>query len=161
MKKPSLLTVFLIMFFLLVTLLIAKSFIVKIKMTHLRTEPQFYARSLAVLKNGENVEQIEIQGGWIKVKNSQGLAGWIHSSAVKPKKIALLQLADSLKTKANADEVALAGKGFNKQVEGEYKARNPNVSFAMVDKMLRIEVSSSDIKSFLKKGRLGEFRRGE
>jgi len=158
MKKSSLLTGFLLLFFLLVTFLIAKSLIVKIKATHLRQDPQFYAQSLSVLKNGESVEQIERQGSWIKVKSSQGLTGWIHSSAVKPKKFALLQVADSLKTEASADEVALAGKGFNKQVEGEYKSRNPNVNFAMVDKMLEIEISSSDIKSFLKKGRLGEFK---
>jgi len=158
MKKPSLWTVFLLLFFLAVTLLVAKTFIVKIKITHLREEPQFYARSLAVLKNGENVEQLEVKGSWIKVKSSQGKTGWIHSSAVKPKQFALLQVADSLKTETSADEVALAGKGFNKQVEGEYKARNPNISFAMVNQMLKIEVSSSEIKAFLKKGRLGEFR---
>lgn len=158
MKRFSILTLFLVLFFLLVTLLIAKSFVVKIKITHLRTDPQFYAQSLAVLKNGESVEQLEVKGSWIKVKSSQGLTGWVHSSSVKPKKFALLRVADSLKTETSADEVALAGKGFNKQVEGEYKARNPNISFAMVDKMLEIEVSISEIKLFLKKGRLGEFR---
>lgn len=158
MKKPSVLTVFLVLFFLIVTLLIAKSFVVKIKITHLREAPQFYAQSLAVLKNGESVEQLEVQGSWIKVKSSQGLTGWVHISAVKPKQFALLQVADSLKTETSADEVALAGKGFNKQVEGKYKARNPNISFAMVDKMLEIDISSSEIKSFLKRGRLGEFR---
>jgi len=159
MKKPSLLRGIFILFFLLVSILIAKSLVVKIRVTHLRAEPQFYAQSLAVLKAGETVEQLETKEGWIKVKSSQGITGWMHSSAVKPKGLALFASADSLKTDASADEVALAGKGFNKQVEGEYKARNPNISFAMVDKMLRLEISPSSIKTFLAKGKLGEFGR--
>jgi hypothetical protein len=158
MKRPSLWVVFSAIFFFLVSALIAKSFLVKIKTTHLRSEPQFYAQSLAVLGNGESVEQIETKDGWIKVKSSQGVIGWIHSSAVKPKRFTLLSMADSMRTEASADEVALAGKGFNKQVEKEYKARNPGISFALVDKMLEIEISSSSIRSFLKKGKLGEFK---
>ncbi len=159
MKKPSLLSGILIVFFLLVSILIAKSFVVKISSTHLRAEPQFYAQSLAVLKAGESVEQLETKEGWIKVKTSRGLTGWVHSCAVKPKGVALLASASSLKTDASADEVALAGKGFNKQVEGEYKARNPNISFAMVDKMLQLKISPSSIKTFLARGKLGEFGR--
>ncbi|MBD3415082.1 MAG: SH3 domain-containing protein [Candidatus Aminicenantes bacterium] len=158
MKRPSWWTGFIIVFFLLVSFLLAKSLVVQIKTTHLRTEAQFYAQTIAVLNSGDTVEQLETKNGWIKVKSSKGAVGWVHSSAVKPKRFALLSMAGDLQTKASSDEVALAGKGFNKQVEGEYKVRNPGLNFALVDKILKIHISPSEIKDFLKKGQLGEFR---
>ncbi len=59
MKKPCLWIRFLIVFFRLVSLLMARSLIVKIKTTHLRTDPQFYAQTIAVLNSGESLEQLE------------------------------------------------------------------------------------------------------
>ena len=46
-----------------------------------------------------------------------------------------------MKTQASASEVALAGKGFNKQVEDSYKAKHADANFAAVDRMLKISRS--------------------
>jgi hypothetical protein len=161
MKKPLLLGLSLLVFgtLILVTLLLAKTFIVKIQTTHLRKDPKFYAQTVAVLKTGESVEQIRAQNGWIQVKTSKGLVGWIHTSSVAEKKFSLSGLAQPIKSEASAGEVALAAKGFNKQVEKSYQASHPGISFAWVDKMLKIRIPSSQMEIFLKKGKLGEFRR--
>lgn len=145
----------------LVTVLFAKTFVVKIQTTNLRKDPKFYAQTLAVLKTGESVEQIGTQNGWIQVKTSQGLIGWVHLSSVAEKKFSLSAIGQPLKTQASAGEVALAAKGFNKQVEEKYKANHPDISFVWVDKMLAIKIPSSQMEIFLERGKLGEFRRAK
>jgi len=163
MKKPLFLGLSLQAFgtLILVTILLAKVFIVRIQTTHLRKEPKFYAQTLTVLKAGESVEQISAQNGWIQVKTPKGLVGWIHTSSVAERKFSLTGLAQPLKSEASASEVALAAKGFNEQVEKSYRASHPGVSFAWVDKMLKIKIPSSQMKIFLQKGKLGEFRRAK
>jgi len=158
-KKPLHFALLIFFFFVLVLFLFAaEKFIVKIQSTNLRKEPKFYAQTIVILKAGENLEKVSAQDGWIQVKTSGGLVGWIHSSAVETKKFNLFATDKTLKTQASASEVALASKGFNKQVEESYRAKHKEVSFVWVDKMLQIKVSPSQVESFLKKGKLGEFR---
>ncbi len=140
-----------------VVVLIAETLIVKVQSTSLRKEPKFYAPVVATLKAGDSLEKISSQAGWIQARTQAGVVGWVHSSAVQPKKFSLLAMDKSLKTQASADEVALAAKGFNKQVEESYKAKNKNISYAWVEKMLKMKVSAAQIKAFLQKGKLGEF----
>lgn len=140
-----------------VALLLAETLIVKVKTTYVRKEPKFYSPPVATLSAGESVTQISSQAGWFKVRTSKGVEGWIHSQAVQAGKFTVAAMDKSLKTRATADEVALAGKGFNKQVEDEYKSRNRGMSFGEVDRMLRIKVTSDELRRFLMDGKLAEF----
>jgi len=144
-------------FFVFISLLLAETLAVRVRSTHLKKEPKFYAGTIAVLKNGDKVEKIGEEGGWLKVRTVNNLIGWVHSSAVEKKKTGLLALNQPVKSMTSADEIALAGKGFNKQVEDSFKARNKEVSFVWVDKMLGLKISTNKILAFLKKGKLGEF----
>lgn len=157
MRKPYRYSFLIMVIFAAALVLLAETLIVKVKSTYLRKEPMFFAQTVTSLKAGEKLEKISSQGGWIKVKTSRGLVGWIHSGSVQPKKFSLLAMDKSLKTEATADEVALAAKGFNKQVEESYRAKNKNISYAWVEKMLQIKVSYSQIRDFIKTGKLGEF----
>lgn len=161
MKRPFHVSFILIIFVGLVVLLFADTLIVKIQSTHVRKEPKFYAASLAALRAGDNVEKISAQDGWLQVKTAGGVVGWVHASALEPKKFSLLAMDKSLKTQASASEVALAGKGFNKQVEESYRTKHSDVSFVWVDKMLQVKIPPSQVEEFLKKGKLGEFRGGQ
>ena len=145
----------------LVSLLIAENLVVKVQSTFLRKEPKFYAATVATLGAGESVTKIATQGDWHKVRTGSGLEGWLHASAVQTKKVNLAAMDKSLQTKASADEIALASKGFNEQVEKEYKAKNKNVDFAWVDRMLKMKVSPEQLRSFLKEGKLAEFGGGQ
>lgn len=140
-----------------VAVLLAETLIVKVQSTYVRQEPKFYSPPVATLKAGESVTQISSQAGWFKVKTSKGIEGWIHSQAVQTGKFTVAAMDKSLKTSATADEVALAGKGFNKQVEDEYKSRNKGLNFGEVDRMLKIKVTSDELRRFLMGGRLAEF----
>ena len=59
-----------------------------------------------------------------------------------------------MQTSTSSDELALAGKGFSKQVENEFKEKNPNVNYAWIDRMEKFVVSETQIKRFLKEGKL-------
>jgi uncharacterized protein YgiM (DUF1202 family) len=140
-----------------VALLLAETLIVKVQTTYVRKEPKFYSPPVATLSAGESVTQISSQAGWFKVRTSKGVEGWIHSQAVQAGKFAVAAMDKSLKTSATAGEVALAGKGFNKQVEDEYKSRNMGMSFGEVDRMLGIKVTPDELRRFLMDGKLAEF----
>jgi hypothetical protein len=140
----------------LAVFLLAETVVVKIQSTSLRKEPKFFASAVAALKAGDSLEKLASQNGWYQVKTSAGIVGWIHSSAVEVKKFNLLAMDKSMKTQASASEVALAGKGFNKQVEDNYKSKHGEANFAAVDKMLKISIQPSDVESFIKNGKLGE-----
>ena len=157
MRKPFRISLLTGILFLAGALLTADTLIVNVQKTALRTEPKFYAQTVIVLGAGATVEKLGVLNGWVKVRTSGGYVGWLHSSAVSAKKFSLLAMDKSLKTEATADEVALAGKGFNKQVEDSYRAKHSGVNFFWVDKMLNIQVSPATMKQFLQAGNLGEF----
>jgi SH3-like domain-containing protein len=145
----------------LTVLLLAETVVVKIQSANLKKEPKFYSQTIVVLTAGSSLEKLSSQNGWFQVRTSGGVVGWIHSSAVETKKFNLLSLDKSAKTQASAGEVALAAKGFNKQVEENYKAKHGEANFAAVDKMLQFKISLSDVEAFLRKGKLGEFGGGK
>ena len=140
-----------------VAFLLAETLIVKVQTTYVRKEPKFYSSPVATLNAGDSVTQITAQAGWFRVRTSQGVEGWIHSQAVAAGKLNVAAMDKSLKMSATADEVALAGKGFNKQVEDEYKSRNKGISFGEVERMLRIKVTPDELRRFLMDGKLAEF----
>lgn len=140
-----------------VAVLLADTLIVKVQTTYVRKEPKFYSSPVATISAGESVTQLSSQAGWFRVRTSKGIEGWIHSQAVATGKFAVAAMDKSLKTSATADEVALAGKGFNKQVEDEYRSRNKGISFGEVDRMLRIKVTPDELRRFLMDGKLAEF----
>jgi len=140
-----------------VAILLAETLVVKVQTTNLRKEPVFYADTIVVLKAGDAVEKVAEQAGWYKVKTAKGIQGWVHSSAVSSKSFDLLALGQTTKTGASAEEVALASKGFNKQVEDAYKAKHKDANFAGVDRMLRLKVTSEQLRRFLERGKLGRY----
>ena len=154
MKKPIGRTLVFSVFALAAAVLLAETLVIKVQTTSLRREPKFYAASVATLRQGETLERISAEGAWIQARNTAGVTGWVHESAVEARKFKLAAMDKGLKTQATAGEVALAGKGFNKQVEDSYKARNTGADYDAVERMLKIAVSPEAVLAFLKKGRL-------
>jgi len=136
----------------------ADTLVVKVQTTPLRQAPQFFAPTVAALKVGDKLELIATQGAWRQVKTAAGLTGWIHSSAAEVPKFTLMAMSGGTKTEASAKEAALAGKGFSKEIERNYRAKHADVSFVWVDKMAALAVPAAQVEDFLKKGKLGEGR---
>jgi len=126
---------------------------VQVKQSQVRTAPSFLARIIATLNYGDRVYIVTRQGTWAQVfLASAGIKGWVHSSALTTKKIVLQAGAADVNQTATSDELALAGKGFNKKVEGEYRNNNQDLNYAPIDRMERMKVSQSAIRKFLKEG---------
>ena len=53
-----------------------------------------------------------------------------------------------------SDEVALAGKGFTPEVEKGYRAKHPEMNFALVDKVETFKVDPATLQAFIKEGDL-------
>lgn len=158
------------LFFLLLLplLLQAGTVTVVVKKSVIRADKAFYAASVKKVKFGDKLEVLKDSKGWLQVK-SGGSSGWIHQSAVSDSDgsnnnadgigNALGFLAGKSDQqgkgkKFSEDEVALAGKGFNQKVEGQYRNKNPGANFAAVDAMERRSASAAQIASFVSAGGL-------
>lgn len=128
---------------------------VQVKSGQVRSLPSFLGKIVAKLSYGDQVDVLEVKGSWKKVSlTGKSSEGWMHVSALTTKEIVLNPGSEDVEKAASSDEIALAGKGFNEQVEGEFKKKNPDVDFTRIDKMERIVVSQNEIQEFLKRGGL-------
>lgn len=127
---------------------------VVVKTAALKKRPQFYAPTVGSAALGEKLRSSGEQDGWFKVAEGEGYA-WIHSSAVTEKKVSYGSASSVGSGGASAEEITLAGKGFNSQVEGSYRSKHPGANFAAVDAMEREKVSEEEALRFLKEGGLG------
>ncbi|MFA6497971.1 MAG: SH3 domain-containing protein [Desulfurivibrionaceae bacterium] len=120
----------------------------------LRQQPMPFGKVVASLGYGERVNVLGEQGLWLRVRDQgQGREGWMHRASLIAKAITL-KPGERVGPGASEDELALGGKGFNAQVEAEYKARGKNLDYASVDWMERIQVSPEAMREFLTKGGL-------
>lgn len=126
---------------------------VQVKEGQLRSTPSFLGAVVGPVSYGERVETVQKQGDWVDVKSSRNLTGWIHQSALTTKQI-VLNASGQARTGASDKEVALAGKGFNADVEAQYRRNNAGVDFAWVDRMETMTVSRDQMISFLDEGKV-------
>ena len=132
----------------------AKTMSVQVKKCQLRNKPSFLGKVVTKLNYGDKVEIAQEKNSWVEVSKSKKKGGWIHVSALSEKEIIVNPNSEDVKSAASSDEIALAGKGFNEQVEKDFKKKNKSVDFSWIDKMEKFVVSQSEIQSFLKNGGL-------
>ena len=127
---------------------------VQVRSGQLRTKPAFLSKVVCNLAYGDRVALSEEQGDWRKVALAAGgKSGWMHVSALTEQMIILNPTNKDVKAAASSDELALAGKGFNKQVEDQYRSQS-NLNYSKVDEMEKIVVPPKHIRDFLAKGGL-------
>jgi len=92
---------------------------------------------------------LQVNGKWAEVRSAANtsLSGWTAASNLSVRKIV------SSGTNASANEVALAAKGFNQEVENVYKSSG-TYDYADVDKTEAIIVSQDDLYKFVTEGHL-------
>jgi uncharacterized protein YgiM (DUF1202 family) len=133
----------------------AKTMTVQVKKCQLRNKPSFLGKIITNLAYADQVTVEQKKVDWyrvIPVNNKKG--GWVHISALSTKEIVLNPDSKDIENAASSDELALAGKGFNEEVENDFKKKNKNVDFIWVDRMEKIVVASNEMQSFLKNGGL-------
>jgi hypothetical protein len=118
-----------------------------------RKQCRFFAPVAAKVRYNDPLTLLSRSGDWYKV-SFRGVSGCIHKSAVAT---GTYRLSGNLGGKgggASADEVSLAGKGFNPQVEAAYKGKHPGLSFRTVDEVERYHAPDEKLQAFLGKGGL-------
>ncbi len=132
---------------------------VTVRETQVRSSPGFMGALLGTLSYGDRVEVKESRSGWARVVlPGTTKEGWVHLSALTEKRIALSAGASGAGTTASSGEVALAGKGFNKQVEEQYKSEK-QLDYTWVDRMEGYGLPTERLVSFLGTGGV-EIREG-
>ena len=101
------------------------------------------------LPYGTQVSVLQVNGAWVQVRStSPSATGWAKTASLSARRV----LAGS-GTSASAQEVALAGKGFNEEVENAYRAEG-SLNYADVDRMEAQQVNMQELEAFLREGRL-------
>jgi SH3-like domain-containing protein len=124
---------------------------VAVKQANLKSSTGFFAASKGQIEYGAPVTVVQEKGKWaeIRSKNSPAKAGWITLSSLTSKRIT------ASSGSAQASEIALAGKGFNAEVEAAYR-KETGSGYAAVDKLESQSVSNEELRQFIREGRLSE-----
>ena len=134
----------------------AQEMSVQVRDGQLRNRASFLGAVTGAVAYGDRVTVNQSQAGWCEVATAAGKTGWIHESALTPKRVVLSSGTTDARAGASGEEVALAGKGFSKEVEAEYKKQNQDVDYTWVDWMGQQTVSSERLVAFLKQGNLAQ-----
>ena len=125
---------------------------VQVRRGQLRETPTFLGKIGTTVSYGDRLEILAESAGWYQVRNPDGRSGWIHGSALSEKKIILKAGQSDLQAGAAGDEIALAGKGFNEEVESTWRSSNPEMDYSWVDLMESWQVSPEKAVAFLHEG---------
>jgi hypothetical protein len=129
-------------------------FSVQVKESQVRTKPSFLGSVVATVHYGDRLTSLTTQDSWVEVVLSGSKKGWMHLSALTDKEIVLGAGGQGANQGASSSELALAGKGFNKQVEEQFRQKNSQANFAGVDKMEKYLVSQKEMEQFVQAGEL-------
>ena len=119
----------------------------------LKAKPAASSKKVATIDYASEVVVIKTEKSWayVQLAGDSSVEGWIPESALTTKKIK----DKSKSTSANADEIALAGKGFNSTIEAVY-AEQYEVNFAVVDYIESLGADTEEAIAFAKKGQLND-----
>lgn len=128
---------------------------VLVKEAQLRAAPSPLGKIVTTVPYTAQVEALEKQGAWIKVKTvEKSVEGWMHSSALTRREFTKGTGGKDVEQIASSSELALAGKMFNKDVENKFKADGTSLNYAAVDQMEKRVVSQARLVEFVKQGEL-------
>ncbi len=134
--------------------------------TRLLSKPSAFSSNLGSLFKGQTVWCEPAPNGYFKVRvekapgqSLKNTLGFLHSRALQQSKPKIGAMARKSQD-ASAEEVAAATKGFNKQVEAQYKKDNAKLDYDLVTRLearTKVEDPEGSLKGFRQKGQLGEF----
>jgi SH3-like domain-containing protein len=126
---------------------------VQVRNCRVRATPSQLGAVVATVDYGAKVEAGTPERSWYPVTTADGKAGWLHESALSKKPIVMRAGTGDAATGASSDEVALAGKGFNEQVEARMKA-DGKLDYTWVDRMAAFQADANEISQFRTQGHL-------
>jgi uncharacterized protein YgiM (DUF1202 family) len=119
------------------------------KSVALKSGTGFFARTVGTLQYGDTVTVLQTNGKWVELRSGSRVSGWTAQTNVTTKRIA----ATGGSGAASSREVAMAGKGFNEEVEQVYR-ESSGIDYSGVDAVEALRVSDDDLLRFITEGRL-------
>ena len=126
---------------------------IQVRNCRVRATPSQLGAVIASVEYGALVQAGVLQKGWYPVITADGKTGWLHESALSRKPVAMRAGTTDATTGVSSDEVALAGKGFNEQVEAKLK-KDGKLDYTWVDRMAAFNVDADQIVKFRTQGNL-------
>ena len=127
----------------------APALYVTVKTVEVKASFGFFSRVLGTLAFGDTVTVQQSQGKWLVVRSASGLQGWAPADAFSTRRII------SGGSSVSASEFALAGKGFNDDLEKVLRSSG-DIDYKGVDAMEKRKIAPEELRIFLKEGRLAE-----
>ena len=119
-----------------------------------RTRPGVFATKLVTLGYGDQVAVTGSRRAWYEVRLGDGRTGWMQKTTLTSEKLQLRAGDREVSTTASENELTLAGKGFNNEVEQEFRQRNRELDYTWVDRMETFSLSDRELQQFLVSGQL-------
>ena len=131
----------------------AKTQYVAIDPAPLKAKPAASSKKIGSIEYASAVLVLQEEKSWVYVQlvNDKNVEGWLPASALTSKKIK----GKTEATSANADEIALAGKGFNSTIEAVY-AEQYEMNFDIVDYIETLGADQDDASAFAQAGQLND-----
>ena len=126
---------------------------IQVRNCKVRATPSQLGGTVATVEYGAVVQAGALQNGWYPVTTADGKTGWVHESALSKKPIVMQAGATNAATGVSSDEVSLAGKGFNEQVESKLR-KEGKLDYTWVDRMSAINIGGDKISQFRTQGHL-------
>lgn len=133
-----------------VSVIAAQVMNVQVREGQIRSTPSFLGKIVGKVGYGQSVTVQDKRGDWHQVALS-GLTGWMHGSALTTSDLDLQSGSGAAPSSVSGQEMALAGKGFNSQVEKEYRNSHGG-DFSGVDRMEKTTVDTVALMAFLQDG---------
>ncbi len=133
-----------------------RSVSVIVKETQIRTTQSFFGEVLATLSYEDSVQLLgsyREEDAWLMVRSGSGTEGWVHRSALETRRFTFTAGEQDSRLGADTDELALAARGFNQEIETNYKEeQGPN--YSAVDRMEESGVELERLFEFIREGGL-------
>ena len=127
---------------------------VQVRTTKLRSKPSFLGATVVEVGYGAQITVKSTRGPWVEVTAPGGETGWLHESALSEDELAMVSGTINANTGASSEEIALAGKGFNDQVESEYQKKHGDLDYTWVDLMEKMVITPEQAEEFLAAGQV-------
>ncbi len=130
--------------------------VITVYQTGLKPSKSRLTKDLATLKEGDEIEVTSVEGLWLGAKSKE-LAGFVLANVVAPRDKVRLSAQSETSTVSVEDRTA-AQKGFNPEVEKEYrrqKSGSLEQAFLVVDRIEGRILPIEDVAAFVGSGALG------
>jgi hypothetical protein len=123
---------------------------VNVKTVDLKSATGFFASTRGTLNYGDQVTVVQVDGKYAEVKSddNSSLTGWTALTNLTTR-----QVVAGARTSASVSEVALSGKGFNRENENTYRAQG-EINYDRVEKIETLSVNEEELMRFIEEGGL-------